>query len=240
MIDAWTDSLSDTLRHEIYEIGDISGLLRDRVKSGEFSSQIREVARDAIDAQILHARSSECPEDQIYSNFGFWFIVQENGTRIYRESELRELSDSGFEYAALWLIEGNFSNEFNSNDPESPLLGIPHNDFYEAQQDSIKTWKCQLDHLGIDYSAELQQASIKLTEIVNNFVSQWGSEYSLEQCFQSVNPESIYYLMVGSALGHGIGLWEELDQDRGSYQGSEDYIDCYDLLLRVKQAYTED
>jgi hypothetical protein len=156
----------------------------------------------------------------------------------YTTEELKAIDKDGFRHACLWLIETNFDLDSGSTEEDHLLYGIPRKDFYRGGEDVIETWVDKLDHLEIDYSTELSSAEKMLTEIVNGYVTRWGTAYSLEQCVKDVPDRGgVFYLMVGSALGSGIGLWEEIGQDLDDHCGYTEGIDCYDIQTKVAQCY---
>ncbi|MGL5923775.1 hypothetical protein [Chroococcidiopsis sp.] len=161
-------------------------------------------------------------------------------TKTYTTDELKAINEDDFRYASLWLIETNFDLESGTDDKDHPLYGIPFKDFYRSQEDVIETWVGQLDELEVDYSTELSNAEKLLTEIVNLFVEKWDNTYTLEQCIEDVPSNcGVFYLMAGSALGSGIGLWEEIGSGLGSFPkfASSDGIDCSYIQTKVAQCY---
>jgi hypothetical protein len=152
--------------------------------------------------------------------------------------EIKEVNPESYQTAINTILF--FGLEPELEDKEGRLYEYRSN-FVRPQEDVLKCMISELEFLGIDdYTDEIKVAEKQLERIVNTFIEKWGDDYSIDKCAEET--DKIFYLMVMSAYGHGVGLWEVLDDGLGHYPTQIETI-CWDigfnLVDKILQAYED-
>lgn len=147
--------------------------------------------------------------------------------------EIKQLNPESWETAINTILF--FGLEPELEDKEGRLYEYRSN-FVRSQEDVLKCMVFELGDLGIDYTDEIKLAEQQLEKIINTFIDKWGDNYSIEQCTEETN--EIFYLMVMSAYGHGVGLWEVLDGNLGHYPTQVETI-CWDMEFNLVEKILE-